>query len=71
MSQAQLDAFQAAVVALEVARNKAAKLRKEVGYAENRAKRAEEEAAKLNAQVEAMKKPAAPAAPKQLEAKKA
>jgi hypothetical protein len=61
MSLEQIAAFQAAIVALEAAKAKAARLRKEVGYAENRAKRAEEEAAKLAATVEAAKAEAAKA----------
>jgi predicted nucleic acid-binding Zn-ribbon protein len=60
MSADQMNAFQAAVVELEAARGKATRLRKEVGYAENRAKRAEADLAELDKKVEALKKTAQP-----------
>jgi seryl-tRNA synthetase len=64
MSLEQIAAFQTAIVALEAAKAKAARLRKEVGYAENRAKRAETDAEKLAAEVEKLKAEAAKAAGK-------
>jgi hypothetical protein len=70
VSQSQLDAFQTAVVALEVAKNKATKLRKEVGYSENRAKRAEEEVAKLEGELAALKKAASAPPPPAQQSKK-
>lgn len=60
MSAEQMNAFQAAVVELEAARGKATRLLKEVGYAQNRAKRAETELAELDKKVEALKKTAQP-----------
>jgi cell division septum initiation protein DivIVA len=58
MSVEQLQAFQAAIVALESAKAKSARLRKEVSYAENRAARAEAETAKLEKSVEELKRAA-------------